>query len=361
LHSLKKNFQNPIKPFITFIIIPTRKQKNNYNMKTTKITLASAVLLVAASLLLTDCKKKTKETTPAEPDNEQGSAADNAMAENTSNDALSMGSQLSENSGTLTTYRLIGNNNNQNVQFTGEEFGLAAVCATITAGTNTLGLGIPASYTIDFGTAGCQGLDGKTRKGKLMYDFSQSAPNANRYRKPGFKMIVTSSGYSVDNNTVTISKTVTNTSPIAIATETAYSGTNLTWSIASNLTINKSGGGTITWNCNRNLELANSSSTLCYHGQQQPITWTQAQIKLNGTASGTNAGNESYTAVATNLLRDFTCSPDPNHLHHHPFVSGTIDYTPGQRATRHIDYGSGGCDLNATVTINGQTFTMTLP
>jgi hypothetical protein len=326
-------------------------------MKTTKITLASAVLLVAASLLLMDCKKKTKETNPSEPDNEQSSASDNAMAENNSNDVLSMGSQLSENSGTLSTYRMIGTNNNQVVEVSGEEFGLAATCATIAIGPGTVAL----TYTINFGTTGCVGLDGKTRKGMLMYDFTQSAPGANRYRKPGFKMLVTSSGYSVDGNAISITKTVTNTSPAAIATETAYSGTNLTWSIVSNLTINKVAGGTITWGCNRTQELTNSNDPTCYHGQQQAITWTQAKIKLNGTASGTNASNESYTAVATNLLRDFTCSPDPQHIHHHPFVSGTIDYTPGQRATRHIDYGNGGCDLNATVTINGQTFTLTLP
>jgi hypothetical protein len=329
-------------------------------MKTTKITLASAVLLFAASLLLTDCRKKTKESTPSTPDNEQGSASDNALAENNSNDVLTMGSQLSENNGTLTTYKMIGGNNNQNVQFTGEEFGLAAVCATITAGTQTLGGGIPATYTIDFGT-GCQGLDGKTRMGKLMYDFSQSAAGANRYRKPGFKMIVNSAGYSVDGNVVSITKTVTNTSPASIAGETAFSGTYLTWSIVSNVTINKVAGGTITWSCNRTKKLANSNDPTCYKGQLQPIDWTKAKIQLDGSASGTNAANESYSAVATALVRDFTCSPDPNHVHHHPFVSGTIDYTPGQRATRHIDYGNGGCDLNATVTINGQTYTLTLP
>jgi hypothetical protein len=85
-------------------------------------------------------------------------------------------------------------------------------------------------------------------------------------------------------------------------------------------------------------------------------------VKLNGTASGVNARSENFTAIATNLVRDFNCAPDPVlRPHRHPFISGTIAYTPGSRPTRTVDFGNGACDLIATITVNGHTFTVNLP
>ncbi|MBA3665589.1 MAG: hypothetical protein H0W61_15490 [Bacteroidetes bacterium] len=319
-------------------------------MKTSNITLGIAALAIAASLTVTSCRKKDK--TPAqEPDNEQTTAADNSLAENSSNDIIAMGSQLSENSGTLTTYRMDGSVN--------PDFMFAATCATITPGlTGT----IVTSYTLDFGTTGCVSAnDGRTRKGKLIYNFPNATTGAKWYRNPGFSMVVTSSGYSVDGNLVSISgKTVTNTTPSSVTGQTVYSGTNLTWSINSNISITKTTNEVISWSCSRTKELINSNDPVCYKGQALAIDWTKAKIKLNGTASGTNAKGESYTAVATDLVRDFTCAPDGTKPHRHPFISGKINYTPGTRPTRYVDYGAGTCDFNATVTINGQTFAVTL-
>jgi hypothetical protein len=319
-------------------------------MKTTKITLGIIAVTIAASLTVTSCRKKDK--TPAtEPDNEQATAADNTLAENTDNDMIAMGSQLSENSGTLTTFKTNGN--------AGSELMLAASCATITPGiTGT----VVTSYTVDFGTTGCVGSDNRVRKGKLIYNFPNATTGAKWYRNPGFTMVVTSNGYSVDGNLVSISgKTVTNTTPSSVTGQTVYTGTNLTWSINSNISITKTNNQTITWGCSRTKELINSSDPNCYKGQSLPIDWTKAKVKLNGTASGTNANSESYTAVATALVRDFNCTPDLSKPHRHPFISGTIAYTPGSRPTRTIDYGTGGCDFNATITVNGQTFAVTLP
>ncbi len=327
-------------------------------MKTTKISLSLAVIMFAGALAFTSCKKKDK-TAAQEPDSEQSSASDNALAENSSNDIVSMGSQVSENSGTLTTFR-------SNDATANNELMLAGSCATIAAGlTGT----VVTSYTVDFGTvATCTGQDGRIRTGKLIYDFTGSPANA-RYRTPGFKMAVSSVNYVVDGNAISVTKTVTNTSPLSIATQTAYAiGYNLTWNISASLSIVKANnGGTITWACNRTKELLNSNDPNCYKGQFIAIDWKKAIIKLNGSASGTNNKGESYTAVATNLVRDFNCVPDLTRPHKHPFTSGTIDYTPGARALRHIDYGSGtvypnaACDFNATVTINGQTYAITLP
>ena len=314
--------------------------------RTSIFSMSLGILFTIASLSFTSCKKKEKEATPtATEDTEQTTATDNNMAENTAADIESMGGQVSDG-GSLATYRT-----NETSALDAVE---ASTCAVITKAGQVI--------TVDFGTVGCVGRDGRTRTGKLIYDFSGSSPSsAIHYRNPGFSMNVTSQNYVVDNFTVNITnKTVTNITPNTIPS-TPNPGTNLKWSIAANITILKPGGGTITWTCNRTKELTNTSDTTCYKGQVIPIDWTRAMVKLNGNASGVNAQSENFTAVASNLIRDFQCSPDPLHMHRHPFVSGTIAYTPGSRPVRTIDYGNGACDLNATVSIGTHVFNIVLP
>jgi hypothetical protein len=301
--------------------------------------------LLFFTLIVSSCRKK-EETPQPQPDTEQATAADNNLAEGTAADIDAMGSQASESS-ELSTFKTTGNVSATNVL-------TVAPCATITVA--------PAAriFTIDFGTS-CVGRDGRTRSGKLIYDCSASASNALYYRNPGFVMNVTSQNYVVQGNQVNIiSKKVTNTTPSNIPS-TPAPGINLTWSVVSSISITKAGGGNITWSCNRTKELTNTNDTTCYRGQSLHIIWTKAIVKLNGSASGTNAKNETYTAVASNVVRDFNCSPDAVHPHRHPFISGSVTYTPGSRPVRVIDYGNGACDLLATVAINNQTYTITLP
>jgi hypothetical protein len=310
-------------------------------MKTKRIFLMC--LVTAFTMAMTSCKKKEQEPEP-EPtpteDTDQSSAADNNVSENTANDIEAMGSQASENSA-LTTFRGSGMLQESTIAM--------APCATV---TSVLGSKI---FTVDFG-ASCTGADGRVRSGKLIYDFSGSTSGAQYYRNPGFKLSVTSQNYVVDGYSVTItSKTIENTTP------NLTPGTNLKWAVNANLTISKPGGGVINWTCSRTKELLNTNDTNCYRGQSKSIVWTKAKVKLNGSASGTNASNETYTAVAVDLVRDFNCSPSLTHPHRHPFISGTIDYTPANRPLRHIDYGNGACDFLATVTINSKAFTMNLP
>ena len=315
-------------------------------MKITHITTVTALVLTLGLVSLSSCKKKTEEpsttTTTTTEDDEQGSMDDNLMAENTVNDLDAMGSQVSEGAN-LSTFK--GSSELQIGSIEGAS--CAVVTATAVSGTK--------SYTVDFGS-NCLGTDGRTRSGKLIYTCTGGS-----YRNPGFVMTVSSQNYVVDGNTVTINnKTVSNTTTNSIATGT-NPGINLTWAVTATVTIQKSGGGTITWNCNRTKELMNTSDPNCYKGQAQAIDWTKAKVKINGTAGGTNASNESYSVVATNLIRDFNCSPDVNRPHRHPFIGGTILYTPANRFARLINYGNGtDCDLTATLTINAKTYTYTL-
>jgi hypothetical protein len=308
-------------------------------MKTTKISLSIAILFAVGSLTFSSCRKK-EEKPQEEKDTEQVTVTDNNLAENFMSDIESMGSQVSED-GSL-AYKGAG------VQLE------MSPNATVTISGQII--------TVDFGTIGVLGKDGRTRTGKLIFNFSASSPaTAVYYRNPGFSMNVSSQNYVVDGYQINIAnKTVTNTTPNTIPL-TANPGTNLTWAITANVSIVKpNNAGTISWGCARTKELINTNDSACYRGQSKPINWSVAKVKLNGNASGVNKHGENYTAVANNLVRDFNCSPDMNRPMRHPFVSGTINYTPGVRPARLVDYGNGSCDLNATVTVNGHVFNITL-
>lgn len=313
-------------------------------MKAPNFFLGLAITLIAGAITFSSCRKKDK-TAEVPADNEQSTATDNNLAESTSNDIVSMSSQVCESS-TLTTFR------------TSDANGIISMapCAAIT--TNTA----DKTYTVDFGTAGCIGTDGRTRTGKLIFNYSASTPStATKYRNPGFCVSITSSNYVVDGNAITINnKTIKNTTPTTI-TVGPYPPVPLTWSISANISIVKANSGeTVSWISDRKKELTNFGDIACYAGQSTAINWTIAKIKINGTASGTNAKGESFTAVANDLVRDFTCTPDLTKPHRHPFISGNILYTPGTRPARLIDFGTGNCDFAGTITINGQTFAFTM-
>ncbi|MCC6371221.1 MAG: hypothetical protein IT236_09475 [Bacteroidia bacterium] len=313
-------------------------------MKLQKISSRLAMIMAVGALTLGSCsKKKETITDPVDTDTEQSTATDNSISEGIVNDLEAMGSEASENSA-LTTFKSSGSD------------GVSmAPCATVSI--------VGKVITVDFGTTGCLGTDGKTRTGKLIYNYSASTPTtALFYRNPGFSMNVTSQNYVVDGYTVNINnKTITNTTPANIPS-TVNPGTNLTWSISANISIIKpNSGGTISWTCNRTKELTNTNDSTCYRGQNKAIIWSRAIVKLNGSASGTNVKGETYSSVATNLIRSFQCAPDALRPHRHPFIGGTINYTPANRHARLIDYGNGtDCDFNATITINGVTYNVVL-
>ncbi len=310
-------------------------------MKNLKLSL---MIVAIAGVTFTACRKRdTKKV--EERDTEQTTINDNNLAENSASDADVMGSQVSENY-TLTTYKT-----------SGSDLLLSASCATV---STTFSNSAVVSATVDFGTS-CVGKDGRTRSGKLFYNFSGSNVNAKFYRNPGFNMVVTSQNYVVDGNAITLTKTVTNTTPLSLPTGT-NPGTNLTWQVTSNVTIVKPNNeGTVNWSCSRTKTLLNTNDPNVYKGQLLPIDWTKARIEISGTANGTNAKGENFSVTANNLVRDFTCAPDPLRPRRHPFISGTMQYTPGNRPTRYVDFGNGACDFSAVVTIEGQEFTITLP
>lgn len=303
-------------------------------MKTKQLILTLSTLVLAGSLMLTGCRKKTKET--EDPDKDQSAAQENQLAENYMNDVAGIGSQGSEN-GSLSTYR------GGDVQ---DVFGISS--ATLTFG--------PSTFTVDFGPLpGVNCLDGRKRSGKLMFDWSGSTNGATVYRNPGYKLSISSANYTVDDYTVNIvNKMITNTTPTTIPAG-PNPGINLTWNVTANVNIIKpAGGGTITWNCNRNKTLVNTNDTTCYKGQSTYIRWNKARIQIDGNATGLTAGGENYTAYMIGMTRDFgACGA----FLKYPWIKGNLNFTPGTKATRYVDFGNGSCDRTAVVTINGIDYT----
>jgi len=311
-------------------------------MKTTRLTLSLAGLMIAGSVIIsTSCKKK--DTTPAQ-DTNASTAADNTQAEQHSNDAENIGAEAVDN-GSVSTYKLEGNNQ-------------GSLLSPMSGSVSVTGYGT-GTVTVTF-SGGYVGMDGKSRNGTLIYTMN---PVGAHYRDQGMTMTVnttTANPYSVNSNTITIAKTVTNEGFVA-------TGGNMQWSISSNISVAKANGNTYTWNANRTHVLLNTNAgsvyngvsvPTAYNGVSTPITWSAAVIEMNGSASGTAVNGDPYTVTITNVVRNMNCSPDASRPHFHPFVAGTIDFTPSGKTTRVINYGTGGCDLTYTISIGSWSTTI---
>jgi hypothetical protein len=294
------------------------------------------------------CKKKdnTQESPSAVPtsrDNETTTLYRYIMVHNISNDITNMGLQIFEN-GDLTSFKTSGQQNS-----------LGSFCYTITNSAKI--------YTVDFGTTPCIELDGVARRGKLIFDCSNSSYSATSSRMPGFSFKVTALDYKVFGTPITINyKVIANVTPLSVTGQTVYSGTDIAWKDSSSVYVELNNSiNRTSFDGLLSVTLANSNDTSCYKGQMNSINWNKAYIRISGNVKGSTKINpdylqsypEPYTALLTNVSRSFTCEPEPN-SHDHPYISGNVIFVPGNRATRYFDYGSGLCDRIQMVTINGE-------
>ena len=207
-----------------------------------------------------------------------------------------------------------------------DEGDLIGGCATITFDTSSF----PKVITIDFGDENCLCPDGRYRRGKIIVTFTGP------YRQPGTVITHTFASYFVNDNQVLGSKVVTNAG--------RNENNNLYYIIeVVGQIIKANGNGEIYWSSFREREWIAGEDTFYRLDDVYLIT---------GTASGTSTGGFSFTMVITNPLRkEIGC----RHM-----VSGTFEFTPGNRSVRILDYGDGECDNIATITVNGVTRTIYL-
>jgi hypothetical protein len=279
-------------------------------------------IAVCILFLYNSCQKSTPV------DSNTTAAQDHIMVETHADDIVNIGAEASY--GAMATYRLIHPSNIMYV-----------ACATITV--NNVVPTNNDTMIVNFGTS-CVGQDGRTRSGSLQYIYTGGLSS---YLDSSNVINVSANNYIVDGNTISIvSETIQNMGHITNG--------NLTYNITANLNVTKSGGG--------NIQCTSNETKVLIAGEQPnnlPILWTQAQIVIYGTSKGTSADGESFTAnipQATWLVRNFNCTS-----YRKCFVAGIEDFNPGTKPTRYINFGTGTCDNQAVITINGYLFTETLP
>jgi hypothetical protein len=274
----------------------------------TKLFYGLIISIMGIALIVSSCKKD-------DIDKDTETANDNAFANKAFNDLQTISDQAS--AGSLQTF----------VASTGEAT-LLSGCATVTLDT----IANPHSLTIDFGTTNCLCKDYRYRRGKIIVTYT------GRYRDSG--TVIT---YSFDNYFVTDCQ-ITNNSSKTVTNMGKNTSGHLWYTISENGTIIKANnGGTITWISTRQREWIAGEST--------PI-WTDDIYLISGTASGTSSNGQNYTLTTISPLRiELTC---------HNIVSGIVEINIAGKAKRTLDYGNGTCDNQATVTILGKTYTITL-
>jgi hypothetical protein len=220
--------------------------------------------------------------------------------------------------------------------------GILNTCAVITrqkadtANTDTL--------TIDFGTTGCLCSDGKTRAGKLQFIYD----GGKQYKDSTVSINCQPLNYTLDGSLIYGSITITNNG--------RNGSGNLSWTTNEMLTLNKvSPVGTVTWNASKTVEVLNTSTV--FTGYSNAINWSQAWIGVRGSTSGVADDGKSYTAtIVSRLEKDLACSPVSSTPRRHPFQLGIVNFQPADRSVRVINYGSGACDVLATITLDGSPY-----
>jgi hypothetical protein len=195
-------------------------------------------------------------------------------------------------------------------------------CATVTHDTSA------NSIVIDFGS-GCTGLDGRTRAGRILISYTGA------YFVAGSSHVMTFDAFYVDGRHIEGVRTITNT-----GTDNAG---NMAWNVqATNMRITFSGGNWRTWNSTRTRTLIGGAGN---------NNWLDDVYRINGTGSGSNSNGQSFSAVISSLIRNNSCRW---------ITAGSISISPSGKPTRIIDFGSGNCDDQATVSIGNRSVTITL-
>lgn len=271
------------------------------------------------SIISFSCKKETEQQA-LEFDTQ--TSQDNALAEGIYTDVNNIANQAIKNgSAGLTTYRF---------QETSSSY--LSTCATVTITPDSTGTGGVAS--VDFGSSNCLCLDNHYRRGVIDFTYTGA------YSDSGTVITTSFDNYYVGKDTslmfkVTGSKVVTNNG------QNASGHTHFTINVNGHLT--DAAGRNMDWTSVRDREWISGESTL---------NWQDDEYLITGNAQGTNFEGNSYTMNITQALDiDFSCNW---------IKEGVFDLTPTGKPTRTFNYGNGTCDNQASITVNGTTFPVTL-
>ncbi len=199
------------------------------------------------------------------------------------------------------------------------------ICPAITIDSTTYTGGWPRIMIIDYGAGCTDSVDGKIRTGQIKCVFS------NRWGLKGSSIKITLINYYVNNMGYTADS-------IKITHDAANTFTN---------TIYKGQCISAAWS----LEWA-ATHTLTQTAGASTTTPNDDVFQLTGTANGRDRNGLTYTvATVAPVIKRSSCSW---------IESGKLNLTPSGLPARTIDFGNGTCDNQATIIINGNTFSFTM-
>ena len=201
------------------------------------------------------------------------------------------------------------------------------ICATVTIAPKDPAVW-PKTVTVDYGTAGCTGLNGYLRKGKIIYTIDKKLITT------GARITIRFENFSVNGYKLEGVQTITNNGSL--------NGLNVTVQLTD---------GKVTYPDGK------------WYTRTSTTTWVQSagllslsladdeyNVSGNGTI-GSFDGNTLTAATKTNLLRKASCMN---------IVSGLMDISYNN-ITGVLDFGNGECDKKAVITVAGKQYEVTLP
>ena len=234
-------------------------------------------------------------------DTDTSSATDNASAEN--------------------SFSTVFRSTNEN----SDSVAVRSSCTNIMITTTTTNINhYPKTLTIDYGSTGCNGYKG-----------SYSAVFTGPFKTQGSIITITynnyyDGAYQVDADSHTITNTGVSSAGNPVYTVSVVNG-RLT-----------SSSGTSKWNATKSIEWTVGSTS----------PWGDDVFLISGTTSGTSAKGVTYsTVINTPLKMAAGCDY---------IESGVLTLTPQSGDNRVFDFGNGACDNQATVTIDGVVFNITM-
>lgn len=202
---------------------------------------------------------------------------------------------------------------------------LVGTCVTLSLDT------AQSLLTVDFGP-GCVGPDGKTRAGRLLITYQQ------RLWMPGGSRVVVPDSFYVDGRQIEGTLTLTNVSS----------------SFQDPITINAVlVNGQVTWP-NGDVATRSYDRTRVWERAANPAN---DQLRITGSSAGTTRAGVAYTTTIDQDLRyRRTCRAQGFRLP----AEGIVTLQRAGRPDLILDFGTGDCDDELTLTRNGQSMTITL-
>lgn len=191
--------------------------------------------------------------------------------------------------------------------------------------------------TLDFGTTGCTGTDGRTRKGKITVAYQ------GQYRTAGSQTVVTFVSYAVDNNAVGGTVTLSGVS------RNAAGKLQYTVALANGTLTFADGSGTAQAALTRATEWTTGEGTASAQDDVFTVTDTGTLTRRSGT---------TYTIGTPVPLRLQSACLSQGIIYP---VSGALSFKTGIKPAFVLDYGSGSCDKTATLTVGTASQTIALP